>query len=869
MDDDWRFTKGDPASNTVSLFYDVRRAQTLRRFAAEADGNAAINQTNQTANESTNQIAVIKQWILPTGNVFIKDTSRKFVRPEGNLGDGVAYVQPDFDDSAWQQINLPHDWAIEGPFIRSGGGGTGRLPNAGIGWYRKQLSIPAGDAGKSLFLDVDGAMSYAMVWLNGQLVGGWPYGYQSWQVDLTPYGKPGDTNELVIRLDNPPDSSRWYPGGGIYRNVWLEKTGPVHVAHWGTYIATPTVSSSSATVNLKVTVNNDSDQKANVTVATEIFPLDATVKKIGPAVATIAPINLQLAAKTNASVEGTGTVANPKLWGPPPQQKPNRYVAVTTVSQDGKVVDSFETPFGIRAIKFDPNEGFFINGEHVPLNGVCDHHDLGALGAALNYRALQRQLEMLQEMGCNALRTSHNPPAPELLELADKMGFLVMDEMFDCWQRSKTPNDYHLLFNDWHEQDMRAQIRRDRNSPSVIMWSIGNEVGEQFGGTNGAALAKQLSDLVHDEEPTRPTTTAMNVARAGGAFAAAVDIDGLNYQGAGVRTAPGRYPAFHASFPDKMIFSSESADAWSSRGEYLFPVTTNLSATPRSNSGQDNVKHQVSAYELYAAPFGSSADRVFASQEKNPFAGGEFVWTGWDYLGEPTPFDSSRSSYSGIIDLAGFKKDRFYLYQAHWRPDFPMAHILPHWTWPERVGQVTPVHVFTSGDEAELFLNGKSLGRKKKGEYEYRLRWDDVVYQPGTLKVVTYKNGKRWATDEVKTAGEPAKLNLKSDRSIIGADGRDLSFVTVTVTDKAGVTAPRANNHIHFDIEGPGEIVATDNGDPTSFESFQSHDRKAYNGLGLVIVRGKVGQPGKIKLTATADGLQTGALSIETALEVN
>ena len=871
IDDNWRFIKGDPAGNSVSLLYDVGRAKTLHRFAAEADGNAAINQTNQTAtsNASTNQIAIIKPWILPTGNAFIKDPSRKFARPEGNLGDGVAYVQPDFDDSAWQQINLPHDWAIEGPFIRSGGGGMGRLPSAGVGWYRKKLDIPAGDAGKSIFLDVDGAMSYATVWLNDQLVGGWPYGYQSWQVDLTPYVKPGDPNELVIRLDNPPDSSRWYPGGGIYRNVWLEKTGSVHVAHWGTYITTPAVSSSSATVNLKVTVNNDSNEKANATVATEIFPLDAGGGKIGPAVASIGPINLQLAANANGLVEGTGTVANPKFWGPPPMQKPNRYVAVTTVSQAGNVVDSYETPFGIRTIKFDPDEGFFINGEHVPLNGVCDHHDLGALGTAFNYRAAQRQLEMLQEMGCNALRTSHNPPAPELLELADKMGFLVMDEMFDCWQRSKTPNDYHLLFDDWHEQDVRAQIRRDRNSPSVIMWSIGNEVGEQFGGTNGAALAKQLSDLVHDEEPTRPTTTAMNVARAGSPFAAAVDIDGLNYQGAGVRTAPGQYPAFHASFPDKMIFSSESADAWSSRGEYLFPVTTNMSATPRSNSGQDNVKHQVSAYELYAAPFGSSADRVFASQEKNSFAGGEFVWTGWDYLGEPTPFDSSRSSYSGIIDLAGFKKDRFYLYQAHWRPDFPMAHILPHWTWPERVGQVTPVHVFTSGDEAELFLKGKSLGRKKKGEYEYRLRWDNVIYQPGTLKVVAYKNGKRWATDEVKTAGEPARLKLESDRNQITAGGCDLSFVTVTVTDKAGVTAPRADNRIHFDIEGPGEIVATDNGDPTSFESFQSHDRKAFNGLGLVIVRGKAGQPGKIKLTATADGLETGALSIETALEGN
>ena len=865
LDDNWRFTKGDPTNNTVNLLYDVRELKPVRRLAeAEADGNPSLNSITNLVNPTHSPPPVIKQWILPTGNDFIKDPSRKFARPEGNLGDSVAYVQPDFDDSAWRQINLPHDWAIEGPFTHSGGGGMGRLPSAGIGWYRKQLNIPATDAGKSIFLDVDGAMSYATVWLNGQLVGGWPYGYASWRVDLTPSVKPGDKNELVIRLDNPPDSSRWYPGGGIYRNVWLEKTGPVHVAHWGTYITTPAVSSSSATVNLKVTINNDSNEKANVTAATEIFPLDAAGRKIRPAVARIAPINLQLAAKTNASAEGTGTVANPKLWGPPPQQKPNRYVAVTTVSQDGKVVDSYETPFGIRTIKFDPDEGFFINGDHVLLNGACDHHDLGALGSAFNYRAAQRQLEILQEMGCNALRTSHNPPAPELLELADKMGFLVMDEMFDCWQRSKTPNDYHLLFDDWHEQDMRAQIRRDRNSPSVIMWSIGNEVGEQFGGTNGAALAKQLSDLVHDEEPTRPTTTAMNVARAGSPFAAAADIDGLNYQGAGVRTAPGQYPAFHASFPDKMIFSSESADAWSSRGEYLFPVTTNVSATPRSNSGQDNVKHQVSAYELYAAPFGSSADRVFASQEKNPFAGGEFVWTGWDYLGEPTPFDSSRSSYSGIIDLAGFKKDRFYLYQAHWRPELPMAHILPHWTWPERVGQVTPVHVFTSGDEAELLLNGKSLGRKKKGAYEYRLRWDDVIYQPGTLKVVAYKNGNRWATDEVKTAGESAKLKLEPDRSTIDADGRDLSFVTVTVTDMAGVTVPRADNRIHFDIEGPGEIVATDNGDPTSFESFQSHDRKAFNGLCLVVVRGKVGHPGKIKLTSMASGLKMGTVFIET-----
>jgi beta-galactosidase len=857
IDDNWRFTHGDPPDLSVSLLYDTRPSAGRRSQAASATN---ISQT-------TNEPSVIKQWILPTGNEFIQNPSNRFVRPEGNPGDGVACVQPAFDDSAWRQINLPHDWAIEGPFTSVGGGGMGRLPSSGIGWYRKKLAIPSQDAGREIFLDVDGAMSYSTVWLNGQLVGGWPYGYASWRLDLTPFAKPGEENELVFRLDNPPDSSRWYPGGGIYRNVWLVKTAPVHVAHWGTYLTTPSVSPTAAIVDLKVTVDNNSKQPADVAVTTRIFRLDANGDRTGNAVAQIAPSDLQIPANGSASVENTGTVSHPLLWGPPPQQHPNRYTAVTTISQGDKILDSYETPFGIRTLKFDPDAGFFINGQHVLLNGICDHHDLGALGSALNYRALQRQLEMLQEMGCNAIRTSHNPPAPELLELADRMGFLVMDEAFDVWARQKTPLDFHLIFPDWHERDLRAQLRRDRNCPSVILWSIGNEVGEQFTGTNGAELAKTLCNLVREEDPTRPTTTAMNIARPSDPLPAAVDALGLNYQGAGIRGAPGQFPAFHEKFPDKFIFSSESASAFSSRGDYLFPVVTNNGAPVGANSGEDRAKRQVSAYELYYAFFGASADKVFASQDQHPYVGGEFVWTGWDYLGEPTPFDTSRSSYSGIIDLAGFKKDRFYLYQAHWRPDFPMAHILPHWTWPERVGQVTPVHVFTSGDEGELFLNGKSLGRRKKGLYEYRLRWDDVIYEPGTLKVVTYKNGKKWATDTMKTAGAPARLSVTPDRAAIRADGRDLSFVTVTVTDTGGWTAPRADNSIHFDIEGPGEIVATDNGDPTSFESFQAHDRKAFNGLCLAIVRAKPGKPGKIKLTAKTDGLKLGSAVIATSLE--
>jgi beta-galactosidase len=865
INDNWRFLKADPPGDAASLLYDIRpQGSKPSGGATQADVKPQEGQT-----VASNQPAIIKEWILPSGNDFIKDPSRRFVRPNGNPPDPVAYAQPDFDDSSWSRINLPHDWAIEGPFTSKGGGGMGRLPSSGVGWYRKQLSIPAQDMDKSIFLDIDGAMSYAAVWLNGQLVGGWPYGYASWRLDLTPYLTPGGKNQLAVRLDNPPSSSRWYPGGGIYRKVWLVKTTPVHVGHWGTCITTPEVSPSSASVRLSVTVDNDSRQSEEVTVSTQIFPLAANGHRDRSAIASISPFKLQIPARSSAVAEGTGNVLNPKLWGPPQQQRPNRYLAVTTVAAGDQVVDSYETPFGIRTLKFDPNEGFLINGQHIPLNGVCDHHDLGALGAAVNYRALQRQLETLQEMGCNAIRTSHNPPAPELLELTDRMGLLVMDETFDVWVRQKTPLDFHLIFSDWHEQDLRAHVRRDRNCPSVILWSIGNEVGEQFTGTNGVPLAKELRDIVREEDPTRPTTTAMNWSRPTDPLPAVVDVIGLNYQGAGIRTAPGQYPAFHEKFPDKMILGSETASALSSRGEYTFPVTSSNSAAAVANSGEDRSRRQVSAYELYAAFFGSSADRVFASQEQHPYVGGEFVWTGWDYLGEPTPFDSSRSSYSGIIDLAGFKKDRFYLYQAHWRPDFAMAHILPHWTWPERIGQVTPVHVFTSGDEGELFLNGQSLGRKKKGSYEYRLRWDDVVYSPGTLKVVTYKAGKRWATAMMKTAGKPARLKLQPDRTEIQADGRDLSFVTVAVVDQTGWTVPRADDRIHFEVEGPGEIVATDNGDPTSFEAFASQDRNAFNGLCLAIVRGKSGQPGKIQLTASVDGLKVGTASIKTRLEGN
>ncbi len=751
----------------------------------------------------------------------------------------------------------------------------GRLPSEGVAWYRRKLDIPAADAGRRFFLDVDGAMSHAAVWLNGHLVGGWPYGYASWRLDLTPYVTPGAANQLAIRLDNPPDFSRWYPGAGLYRNVWLTKTAPVHVGQWGTRLTTRRVSRASATIDLEVTIENDSEAGAKVTVATVIFRLGAEGRTSGAAVATMPSATSLTAAKSVSMVKGSVTMADPALWGPPPQQTPNRYVAVTTLSAGGKVVDRYETRFGVRAIDLE-SDGVYVNGERIPIRGVNNHHDLGALGAAFNLRAAERQLEMLREMGCNAIRMSHNPPAPELLDLTDRMGFLVMDEVFDSWVRQKTPFDFHLIFPDWHEQDLRAFIRRDRNHPSVFLWSVGNEVGEQNTGEDGAAVARRLIDIAHEEDSTRQVTTSMNTSKPDWPFSATVDVLTLNYQGEGIRDTPAfanvkgirtppQYPAFREKFPHRLILSSESASALSSRGTFLFPVSSETSGPVRDGSGGDSKTRHVSAYELYASDFGASPDKVFGSLDRHPYVGGEFVWTGWDYLGEPTPYSASRSSYCGIIDLAGFRKDRFYIYQARWRPELPMAHILPHWTWPERTGQVTPVHVFTSGDEAELFLNGRSLGRKKKGQFEYRLRWDDVVYEPGELKVVAYRNGRRWAADTVTTAGAAARLSLSADRSVIRNDGLDLSFVTVRVLDITGAVVPRADDSLRFRIDGPGEIVATDNGDPTSFESFQSHARKAFNGLALVIVRARPGRTGTIRLSAEAGSLALGTLELQSA----
>ncbi|SPQ27184.1 87051d92-5a2f-4d5c-bd7d-99014f8d27d2 [Thermothielavioides terrestris] len=823
-----------------------------------------------TTNPDSLSYNTLKSWILPQANDFLVDGA-KHAAPSGTPpGSNVAYVQANFNDAGWQSLDLPHDWAIAGPWNAPGiSGGMGRLPTNGVGWYRKNLTATASDVDgtKSIFLDFDGAMSYAAVWLNGNLVGGWPYGYASFRLDLTPYLKEGN-NILAVRLDNAVENSRWYPGAGIYRNVWLVKVDKTHVAQYGTQITTPSVSSSSATVNVVVQVENLGNATRQVDVTTDIYEIDQntnTVASGAAAVASIKSTTISVGAGKKQAVNGSTTVANPRLWGPPPAQTPNLYLAVTTLSATGAngtktVIDTYETRFGIRSIAYDPSKGLLVNGQHVYVQGTCNHHDQGAIGTAFNFRATQRQLQTLQEMGANALRTSHNPPAPELLDLADTMGFLVLDEAFDCWSSGKVTNDYHLLYADWHEADLRNFIRRDRNHPSVIAWSIGNEVSEQSS-SQGGSLGQQLQNIAHSEDPTRQCTTAMNAAGPNAALPGVIDIIGLNYQG-----ETGAYGSFHSKFPNKMIWGTETASCISSRGTYLFPVTSANSAVYSTAGGADGTHHYLSAYELFTPGWGSSPDGVFAGQDRYPFVAGEFVWTGFDYIGEPTPYGGSggaRSSYFGIVDLAGFRKDRFYLYQARWRPDLPSAHILPHWTWPDRVGQTTPVHVFSAADEVELFVNGASAGRlKRPNSSTYRFRWDNVKYAPGSLRAVAYKDGKQWAVDERRTAGDAAALNVTVDRAAIAGDGKDLAYVSVAVVDANGTVVPRASNEVTFSVSGPGQLVATDNGDPTDYTAFPSATRKAFSGLAMGIVRAQKGQTGQVTVTAKADGLAQGQVTI-------
>ncbi len=789
-------------------------------------------------------------------------------------GDIAGAKESDFGDSGWREVRLPHDWAIEGPFSTDYDARTGGLPVHGVAWYRKQFSIPESARGKSVMVEFDGAMANARVWLNGKEIGERPYGYISFTVDLSAglnYGE--EKNVLAVRLAPEDFSSRWYPGAGIYRNVWLEVRGAVHVTHWGTYITTPRVNEERAAVRVRTEVENTGEEGREVVLETVISD------PAGRQVASTA-IPLSISSQERKWVDQTLIVENPTRWD---IDDPQLYTAVSRIRKEARTLDSYKTPFGIRTIEFDAKRGFLLNGRHRKLNGVCLHHDLGPLGAAVNRRATERQLEIMKAMGCNAIRTSHNPPSPEQLEFCDKLGLVVLDEAFDVWLIPKVENGYNKYFEEWHERDLRDMIRRDRNHPSVIMWSIGNEILEQ-GAEDGWEIAERLTAICHEEDPARPVTAGFN--NPGGAIsnglADKIDIVGYNYW-------PSRYEQNLREHPGWIILGSETSSTVSSRGVYHLPI-------------EKYAKHpslQVTSYDIIGPSWSYPPDVEFHVQDELPQVLGEFVWTGFDYLGEPTPYGRqrdpkgyrnldwpSRSSYFGIVDLCGFPKDRYYLYQSAWS-DEPMVHILPHWNWEGKEGQEIPVFCYTNCDEAELFLNGESLGRKRRGaepvplplgdgdffggefrdgsqfQSKYRLMWK-VPYAAGTLKAVAYKDGKPVCEKSQNTAGPPARITLSPDRDHIFADGEDLSFVTVRVEDDNGNLCPEAENLVRFTVTGYGEIAAVGNGNAATVEPFQADYRKAFNGLCMLIVRSKEDQNGGIHIRAESEGLRVAEITVIT-----
>jgi beta-galactosidase len=765
-----------------------------------------------------------------------------------------------FVDSDWETVTVPHDWAIRSNFdmnldvqwvkVNQDGekvaklrtGRTGALPIFGIGWYRRALPINETDKDKQIFIEFDGAMSLAKIYVNGSFVGEQPYGYSSFSFDISNFIQADKENILAVRIENKTETSRWYSGAGIYRNVRLVKASSTHVSHWGTYITTPKVNTKSADVNLKTDIVSSEGKTGVVKLVTEIF------NNNGEKVSSIASSKKMT---TKLTFDQNFQIKNPKLWS---IETPSRYIAVSKVYVDNKFTDEYKTTFGCRSIRFDKDKGFFLNEKPVKIKGVCMHHDLGPLGAAVNYRATERQIQIMKEMGCNAIRTSHNPPSPELLEICDSIGMLVDEEAFDEWKHGKNKNGYGNYFDNWSQKDIRSMIRRDRNHPSVIMWSIGNEINEQSI-PEGKEIATALANACREEDPTRPVTAGFNGHNAAikNGLADAVDIVGFNYK-------PNDYKKKHIEFPNYTLIGSETASTVSSRGEYKFPVKETRS--PFYND------YQVSSYDLEFPGWATTPDTEFEMQDDNEFVLGEFVWTGFDYLGEPTPYNEgtpARSSYFGIVDLAGMKKDRFYLYQSKWS-DTPVLHLLPHWNWSDRLGQNVPVFCYTNYPKAELFVNGKSMGVKQKDKSNkytrYRLMWNDVIYQPGEIKVVAYDaNNKAVAEQTIKTAGEPYKVVMTADRSTIKADGKDLSFVTIEITDINGNLCPKAGNLLFFKVNGAGSLKAICNGDATDQTSFASNYMRAFNGKIVAVIESE-STSGSIELLVSGGLLKKQSISI-------
>lgn len=766
------------------------------------------------------------------------------------LGDDSSAKETKYDDSKWRTLNLPHDWSIEGNFSKDHPTtyNEGALP-AGIGWYRKTFVAPASSKNKKLFVDFDGIYRNSEVWINGHFLGKRPNGYISFQYELTPYLKfGGEKNVIAVRVDNSEQpNSRWYTGSGIYRNVRLETKSKIAIDHWGTFVTTPEVNSQKALVNVRYQLGNSTDRSHRVQLVEEIY--DAK----GKLVASQKSKDKIVAPKSDLNGFTSLVIQQPKLWS---VERPYLYKLVTKIIENKKEIDRYETAFGIRYFNFDAQKGFSLNGKPLKILGVCMHHDLGALGVAINKRAIERQLQILKAMGCNAIRTAHNPPAPELLGLCDKMGFIVMDEAFDMWRKKKNKFDYSLDFDQWHKQDLEDQIKRDRNHPSVFIWSIGNEIREQFD-SSGTTIAKELAQIVKSLDATRPVTCALTENNPQKNFiyqSHALDLLGFNYK-------LDDYPELPKRFPEEKMFASETASALATRGHYDMPSDSIRIWPPDAKSkNYGNPDYTVSAYDNTYAYWGATHEQSWSAIKKNNFLAGTFVWCGFDFLGEPVPYQwPARSSYYGIIDLAGFPKDVYYMYQSEWT-NKPVLHIFPHWNW--KSGDSVDVWAYyNNADEVELFLNGKSLGVKKKQGDSLHVWWR-VKYQPGTLKAVSRRNGRTVLTREIKTAGAPAKILLTANRKMLKANGEDLSFITVTVTDAKGNVVPNADNLINFKVKGEGFIAGVDNGSQTSREPFKASFRKAFNGRCLVIVETKE-KKGNIVVTAKSKGLQSSGLILQ------
>lgn len=787
------------------------------------------------------------------------------------LGDSANAHLAEFDDSDWRMLNLPHDWAIEGDFSEDNPSGTGggALPG-GIGWYRKHIIVSSADLEKHIRIGFDGVYMNSTVYVNGEVVGSRPYGYISFEYDITKYLHKGD-NVIAVKVDNSDQpNSRWYSGCGIYRNVWLTKVSDLHVGQWGTFVYTPLVNAQKADVNVQTEVVNESPDSVSVEVRQTILNMEGNIVASTQYYYSIEP-------KTTLSVAQSMSIENPHLWS---IDDTYRYKVVTDIYNNEELTDSYVSPLGVRSFYFDDARGFILNDSIIKINGVCQHHDLGCLGAAVNRRAIERQLQILKEMGCNGIRCSHNPPSPELLELCDSLGFIVMDEAFDMWRKKKTQKDYARFFDEWHERDLTDLVKRDRNHPSIFMWSIGNEVLEQWSDANAdtldlaaanlllnmkrdpsslaqegelsvnSLLCQHLVGIVKGLDPTRPVTAGNNEPNPANHLfkSGALDIIGFNYHNDWIPDVPNQ-------FPHKPFIITESNSALMTRGYYLMPSDQELLWPVRWDIPFYDPSFSCPSYDNCHAPWGSTHEQTLAIVKENSFISGQYIWTGFDYIGEPTPYGwPARSSYFGVIDLAGFPKDVYYMYQSEWT-NKGVLHLFPHWNW--RDGQEIDMWCYyNDADEVELFVNGESHGVKRKEPDTFHVMWR-VEYQPGEVKVVARRNGDVVRETVRQTVGEPFAVRLTPDREVIVADGKDLSFVTVEVVDKDGNVCPNADNEIVFKVDGTGNNVGVDNGSPISLERFKADKRKAFYGKCLLVIQSN-GELGNIRVLANSEGLEAG-----------